>query len=822
MNQEMLRTIKLQFRQIVYSFLIILITCFTAGVTEIHSQTKSLNAQDLSTVRSADISDAQLRAYMVRGRSEGISPQQAMDMARARGLSPAVANELMQRMRALETAGMASNGTQTHLRSDNSEPVDLIDTIEFVEDDKPFIFGSTLFKRGLAGFEPSMNIPTPVNYVLGPGDELVIDIWGATTNLHQLTVSPEGTVTIDNLGPVYVHGLTIEEADKRVIEKLKQLYRGLRPGQADQTTFARVSLGRVRTIQVTVMGEVNVPGSYSVSSLATVFNALYKSGGPNRIGSYRNIEVIRGNKVVSRLDVYDLLLRGDQQQNIRLNDQDIIRVSPLVTRVEIRGEVKRPGLYEAGEKESLADLIGFAGHFTDSAYTRQVSVQRNTETERMIVSVNRDNFASFPMQNGDVVSVDPILNRFANRVTISGAVWRPGDYELTEGFTLSQLIQQAEGLKPDVFRERAVINRLDERHDFSVVAFNVDQVLSQPEYYDIVLQPEDEVIIRSIHDMREERMVYLGGEIRKAGSYQFRDGMTLEDLILIGEGFKSSASEARIEINRRIIGEAAPARRGTRLAETFVFSVERNLALREEARRFELQPNDQVFVRARPDYQVQQTITIQGEVMFPGTYAITDRNERISDIIRRAGGLTDEAFVPGATLMRTSQQLERVETVLETGLSEVVDLTKDKESFIGINLGTILSKPGTRDDLFVRPGDVIKVPAELQTVRVSGGVLRDSEIRYIKGKDLRYYIKGSGGYAQNARKSRAYVVYANGDVDTRSRYLFFGISPEITPGAEIIIPQRVERPPMTPGERISIFSSVVSMAAVVITAMSRF
>lgn len=791
--------------------------------TEVYSQ--GLGDTDLSQVKSADISDAQLQSFIQRGEKEGISQTQAMEMAKARGLSPSVAAQLMQRAQQLQTQIDTPTSGGPLLRGDSvdyePETRPASQTASTAQKG-PMIFGRSLFQGGNQSFEPAMNIPTPVNYVLGPGDELVVDIWGATTNLHQLEVGPEGTVTIDNLGPVYVHGLTMEQAESRIIEKLKQLYRGLRPGQSDQNTFARVSLGRVRSIQVTVIGEVETPGSYTVSSLATVFNVLYKSGGPSMIGSFRQVEVIRANKILSTLDIYDLLLRGDQSNNVRLQDQDVIRVATIQNRVEVSGQVRRPGLYEVTSEETLEQLIEFAGSFTNSAYTQEIRIKRNTEKEIKMLTVGGSDSDSFTLKSGDVIEVDQILDRFENRVSINGAVWRPGDFELTEGMMLSELIAQADGVKPDVFRTRAVINRLTENFDYSIVSFNVDQVLNNPGSYDILLQPEDRVIIKSIHEMREELEVSLGGEVKEKGKFQYRKGMTLEDLILMADGFTASASEARIEVNRRILGEAAPQQRGSELAEIFVFGVERDLSLADEAKSFELEPFDQVYVRARPDYHVQDKIRIEGQVMFPGEYTLSDRNERISDLIRRAGGLTDEAYVKGATMLRSQKQLERIEADIELGAQILVDKDGNQQKYIGINMPEILKRPGTTDDIFLRPGDVVSIPSELQTVLVSGGVLRETEIRHNKGKRLKYYIKGSGGYAQNARRSKAYVVYANGDVETKSNFLFFAASPKIEPGAEIVVPEKVERPPMTPGERITILSSVVSMAAIVITAMSRF
>lgn len=819
MLNKTLRT-RLSFQLPRLIMLIVLMAFMGAGLSG-----QGFNANDLSRLRSSDISDAQLQTIIDRGEQEGISAAEAINLAKARGLSPSVANELLKRAETLQSQADKPVVSQQRLRkelvpAEITDAANLSDTLVAEEMVGPQIFGSSLFGNRQSLFEPAMNIPTPLNYVLGAGDELIIDIWGATTNFYQLQVGNEGSVTIDNVGPVYVHGLTMEEAEAKIIEKLKLLYRGLRPGQADQTTYASVSLGRVRSIQVTIIGEVKTPGTYTVSSLSTVFNALHSAGGPGKIGSYRQIELIRDNRIYAVFDLYDMLLRGDQSGNLRLNDQDVVRVATIKNRVEVAGHVRRPALYEVKDDETLAQLIEFSGSFNDSAYTRQVKLIRNSETERMLITVPRSAFDSFLLANGDVVQVDKILDRFSNRVTIEGAVWRPGDYELTEGMTLSQLIALAEGVMPDVFRGRGVINRLSDNYDFRVESFSVDKLLAGE--YDLALKPEDQVIIRSIHDMREERTIQIGGEVKNAGLFQFREGMTLEDLILMASGFKVSASEARIEINRRILGEASPAKRGTKLAENYVFGVDRMLTLNDEAKTFELQPFDQVYVRPRPDYQVQRSVRIEGEVLFPGEYTLSDRNERISDLVKRAGGLTDEAYIKGATMLRQSLQLSRVETEVDLGMDLTVEKPKSNENFVGIDLDIILASPGSEDDLFLRPGDEIRIPSELQTIRVSGGVLREAEIRYTEGKNLKYYVSRSGGYTQGARKGRAYVLYANGDVETKSRFLFFSSSPKIEQGAEIVVPQKVEVGALSPGERISILSTVVSMAAIVITAISRF
>ncbi|PWD97676.1 SLBB domain-containing protein [Marinilabilia rubra] len=813
--------------RLLFLFFISFLTITICG--PVAAQQSSLVSRDLSTVKSEDISDEQLQAYIAKGKAQGLTEDEVVQMAVQRGLPASEASELRRRVKQLMQDSTSVKSTDIRSREgveakdDGARTETQEKSLEWLtpEGDNK-VFGSRLFSRNDLSFEPSLSIPTPVNYVLGAGDEIIIDVWGAASNIHQLEVSPEGTVLLDNLGPVYVNGLTIEEARERLIGKLKSLYRGLRPGQADQTTFARISLGRVRTIQVSIIGEVSTPGNYALSSLSTVLNGLYKAGGPNEIGSYRDIEVIRNNKVVANFDLYDLLIGGDQTQNIRLRDQDMVKINPYSQRVEVEGQVKRPGIYELQEKEVLSDLLEFAGQFTDSAFTGNLKVYRNTPSEKKIITVSNQAFQSFSLKNGDRLNIGTILDRFTNRVTISGAVWRPGEYELEEGMTVKDLLKKAEGVRPDAFLSRAVINRLDENYDFSIVPFSVREVLDNNSAHDILLEREDHIEVKTLQEMRENYSVSIRGEVQEGGDFPFQEGMRLGDLIFKAQGFKEGASESRIEIYRRVNGEVSSGKRSSQMAESFIFEVPRNLALSDEDKNFELAPFDQVFVRRRPDYQVQKNVKIEGEVLYPGAYTLKNRRERISDLVARSGGLTDEAYLAGATLMREQEELERVETEIETGLGEVLIDPSEKESFIGINLEEILANPGSEDDLFLKPGDVIRIPSELQTVKVTGAVLRDTEIRHIKGKSLKYYINRSGGFAENALKKSAYVVYANGDVAAKKKVLFFNNYPSVEPGAEIIIPAKEKRERLSAGERISILSSIVSMAAIVTTAITRF
>ncbi|MDI6401580.1 SLBB domain-containing protein [Balneolaceae bacterium ANBcel3] len=781
---------------------------------------QSLEAHDLSNLRSADITDAQLRSYMARARSEGLSESQAFALARERGLPASEAEALRARIRAMEASG--EEAFETVGKEYSEVPVEPEDRPAPRQRDAEVrrTFGSDVFREDGIAFEPSRQIPTPESYIVGPGDEIIVDIWGETTNLYRLEVSHEGTVSIDHLGPIYVHGLSISEVETRILDKLQTLYSGLRPGSRDANTFARISIGRLRSIQVTMIGEVSTPGDYTVSSLSTVYNALYLAGGPGNKGSYRNIRVVRDNEIISELDLYDFLIHGDQSDNIRLHDQDVIQVLPFRNRVEISGKVMRNGYFQMKEKETLNDLIDYAGGFTDKAYTRHVRIHRNTPIERSVVSVRKDFFGEFVLQNGDQVFIDEILDRFENRVQISGGIWRGGTYELSEGLTLAGLIKKADGLRPDVSYERGVIHRLREDSSHELISFDLRRLMNDPERYDIYLQREDRVYLPTVYDLKDRFSVSISGAVRDGGSFDFKEGMTLEDLILLAGGFQEAASEARIEISRRIIGESAPEQRGRELAEMFKFEVPRDLSIRDDMTEFELKPYDQIFVRRRPDYTAQQHVRIEGEVLYPGTYALATRNERISDLIERAGGLTNEAFFDGATLVR---YLDRTDVDIDfTSSMERLD-RGGRERRVGIDLYSIVSKPGSREDLMLREGDIIRIPERMQTVRVSGAVMQDVEIRYQPGKSLGYYIDRAGGFTENAKNRRAYVIYANGDVDRRKNY-FFGIfrnNPTIQPGAEIIIPEKVERERRSTGEVIAISSAVISMASTVAIMIDR-
>lgn len=834
----------------------------------------NLLEQDLSKIRVDQLSDAQLKQLITAAEERNLSDQQIETTALIRGMPRAEVSKLMSRLRSLrlQTDTQSGQNNRTGDRSRNQDSLNLNtdkrtadSSLSLLTKEERKVFGMELFGNENITFEPSVNIATPKNYQVGTGDELVVNIWGASQQNYVLEVSREGTVTIGNLGPIYINGLTVEQASERIINRLTEIYSGLRSfGERGPNTFAEVSLNRVRSIKVTIVGEVRRPGTYTVPSLASAFNALYLSGGPTFIGSFRNIEIVRNNQVISTLDVYDYLVRGASAQPINLQDQDIIRVAPYDTRLELQGEIKRPGYYEMKEDESLAEAIRFSGGFTDKAYTHRLKVIRKTDRAKRIEDLSGEALNNFMPQNGDLVKVDSILDRFENRVEILGAVFRTGTYELKEGMSLGDLIGKAEGLREDAFTSRALLYRKGEDLTTEVLSVNLRDVLTEREP-DIPLQREDVVRVFSIFDLEEEYSVKIQGEVQAPGEFSYMRGMTMEDLIAMAGGLKESASRARVEVARRITNDELDEEKivpfeNIQMADIFQFSVDKNLSLNPENATFELMPFDQVFVRKSPDYEVQQGVVAKGEVMYPGAYVITNKNERISGLIDRAGSLTSFAYLEGARLIRLnpdyyealneskqeildSLQLSRMRVKENSTVSEnrnsserqqEVNLQQldpellttlaaakveiSKTNAIGINLQKILETPGSKYDLILLPGDTLEVPKELQTVRMNGQLLYPSSTRYDRSKGFKHYISEAGGFTKQADKKRAYIIYANGSVDKTGNFLFFKSYPDVKPGAEIIVPQKQEG--LSTQAWVGIGSTLASIALTIVTVIN--
>lgn len=691
------------------------------------------------------------------------------------------------------------------------------------------IFGKDLFANSSTTFEPNLRLATPLNYVIGTGDQILIDIYGYSEVSYQLEVSPEGNINIPYAGIVPVSGLTVEAATSRIKAKLSPIYTGLKSGN----TKLSVAIGDIRSIKVILTGEVTKPGTYTLPSLATVFNALYSSGGPTENGSFRAIEIIRNGKKIATLDVYDFLLKGDLKNNIRLQDQDIVRIPTYINRVEIVGEVKRPAIFEMKSGENLQDLLNFAGGFTERAYQARIKVLKNTSTERKISDVVADAFSTYKPQSGDKFFVTEILDRFENRVSVEGAVFRPGQYELTPGLTVKQLLQNAEGLKEDAFKTRAYITRLTPKNDTEILSVNLDRILNGADP-DVTLKREDVLYVSSIFDLREQYNLTIEGEVRNPGTFDYAKNTSLEDLIIQAGGFKESATPKRIEISRRVINQDSVAASATaKTADVFQIDVNRDLS--SVASKFILKPYDIVVVRSAPGYEVQKMVRVEGEVLYPGTYSITRKDERISDLIRRAGGLTQLAYPKGASLKREGiiqnqldkekeeikvEQFKKSQKDAKDTLNMELNNKVLRNSFVGIDLESILDKPGKRTDLFLEEGDIISIPKELQTVKVSGEVLSPNTVLYKKSKNFKQYINQAGGFSQKALRSRSYIMYANGSVRSTKKFLFFNNYPVVTTGSEIFVPKEEEKRKMTAGETAALISGMASVGAILLGVMN--
>lgn len=804
------------------------------------AQAQNINQMNFSAINVDNLSDEQIRLFMNEVRRTGLTDSQIDQVALAKGMSPAELQKLKARIAQLnlsdssrlqsmqaDTLGFDSTRkTFSYGATGDSLNNPFLRTEAMFDALRPKVFGEALFRNPRMSFEPNLNIPTPPNYQIGPQDEIVISIYGYSEANYRLAVSKEGSINIPYVGLVFVNGLTMAEATQRIKSKLSSVYSGIGSGR----TSVQVSLGAIRSINVTLMGEVTHPGTYTLSSLATVFNALYAAGGPSANGSYRNIEIIRNSQVISTLDVYAFLMHGDQKGNVRLQDQDVIRIPTYDKQVMILGQVKRPGIFQLQAHETLADLLQYAGGFTDSAYTAMVKAVQLTGTQKKVSDIPASDFATFQPHTGDKYNVSAVLDRFTNRVIIDGAVYRSGPFELTDGLTLSQLIKKADGLREDAFLPRGYIVRQNPDLTSSSIQFDVAQVMngSAP---DIPLQREDVVHIYSIFDLRDEYAVTINGSVRQPGTYDYADSMTLEDLIMQAGGFTEGASPRRIEVSRRVVDSVDAGSSAAYIAQVFQENVAKDLKLNTS--HFVLKPYDIVVVHDLPGYQVQKQVRVEGEVMYPGQYTLTQKDERISDLIKRAGGLTALAYPQGASLKRTGnldssalarQKLMRFEQLQSSlirdsaRLGELNNLIVHND-FVGIQLDKILKDPNEKNDLFLEGGDILYVPRRLQTIRVNGEVLYPVITPYKKGKNMRYYISQAGGFSTQAKKNRVYVVYANGFVRSTHNFLFFRNYPSVDPGAEIFVPLKPENK-MNAQQIIGITSGVSALALAIVAILN--
>lgn len=672
------------------------------------------------------------------------------------------------------------------------------------------IFGHDIFNNNNLTFEPNMNIATPQDYRLGPGDAVFIDIYGASQGTIESTVSPDGTVTIEGYGPVSVSGLTVAEANARLRSTLGTRYSSSR---------ITLTVGQTRTITINVMGEVETPGTYTVSAFATVFHALYMAGGINDIGTLRNIKVYRHNRLVSVVDIYDYILNGKLNGNIRLTDNDVIVVGPYDCLVNIAGKVKRPMFYEMKKNESLGSLLKYAGGFTGNAYKKSVKVIRKAGQKYSIYDVDEFDINSFKMNDEDSVNVDSVIPRYSNMVEIKGAVFRPGMYQVGGGIsTVRSLIEHAEGVTEDAFTARAVMHRMKPDRTLEVLSVDVAGIMAGKEP-DIPLRNEDVLYIPSKKELQEERIITIHGEVMYPGTYQYADNETLEDFVLQAGGLKNTASVMKVDVSRRIFNPKAISVSDT-IARTFSFSLKDGFVIDGEPG-FVLQPFDEVYVRAIPGYTEQKNVSIEGEVLYSGTYTLAKKSQRLSEVIKQAGGLTNTAYSEGARLVRTitPEERMRMENVIkmaraQSGKGDTIDTKKldlGETYAVGINLDMAMEHPGSNYDIVLREGDRIIVPEYSGTVKISGDVMYPNTVAFRDGENLKYYIDQAGGWGNNAKKSQTYIIYMNGTIAKASR------KNKPMPGCEIVVPSKPEAKKLTVAEMVAIGSGTASVATMIAT-----
>lgn len=680
------------------------------------------------------------------------------------------------------------------------------------------VFGRNIFNTRNLTFEPNVNIATPPNYRLGPGDEVVIDIWGASQNTIRQQISPDGTINLEQLGPVFLSGMTVDRAQQYLTDELRKIY-------SDQSNQIRVTLGNTRTIQINVMGEVVQPGTYALSAFSTVFHALYRAGGVSNIGSLRNVKVSRGGKIVATVDVYQFIMQGKTRDDIRLEEGDVIIVPAYDALVQITGNVKRPMRYEMKKDETLSTLLKYAGGFTSDAYTKSLRIVRQNGKEYQVNTVDDTDYSICKMHDGDVVTAEAILDRFTNKLEVRGAVYRPGIYELGGKLnTVRELVEKADGLMADAFTGRAVLYRERENKTREVKQIDIRAIMegTQP---DIPLQKNDVLYIPSIHDLEDLGNVQIFGEVAHPGDYPYADNMTLEDLVITAGGLRESASVVRVDVARRVKDPKSTESSAT-IGQTFSFGLKDGFVVDGEPG-FTLQPYDQVFVRRSPGYSAQQNVTVSGEVLYGGTYALTTKSERISSVIAKAGGATPFAYVKGAKLTRVAneEEIRRMQDVVNLLRRQVGDAMIDslginvQNTFtVGIDLEAALANPGSDADIVLREGDVISVPEYNNTVKIDGAVMMPNTVSYKEGESVKYYISQAGGYGQNAKKSKKFIIYMNGQI---AEVKGSGKS-QIEPGCEIIVPSKRKKQ-FNIGNIVGLTSSVASLAtlATAITAIAK-
>lgn len=690
------------------------------------------------------------------------------------------------------------------------------------------VFGRDIFNKRMLTFEPTMNIATPANYVVGAGDRVIIDIYGASQKTEQLEVSPDGTITVEGFGPIHIAGLTVTAANAKIKEQLGQRYK---------SSNIKMTVGQTRTIMVNVMGEVTAPGTYTLSAFSTVFHALYMAGGVTGVGTLRSIKVYRGGRQLTVVDVYDYILNGNLSGNVRLADNDVIVVGPYDCLVDIVGQVKRPMAYEMRKGESLATLLKYAGGFSARAYKKGIQVNRVSGEHYSAHNVPEFDLSSFKLMDGDSVTVDTILERYTNTVQIKGAVFHPGMYNWgTSNNTVRSLIESAGGLTEDAFSVHAVLHRMKPDRVRRVLSVDVEGIMAGT-VADMPLENEDVLFIPFRSETLNERTLTIHGEVQMPGVYEYAEDETIEDFILQAGGLTDAASTARVDVSRRISDPGAT-QASDEIANMFSFVVKNGLVV-DGDRSFTLEPYDEVYVRRSPAYQPQRNVLIEGEVLFPGNYALTTKNQRISDLVKAAGGVTDQAYIRGARVERVMTEDEKfrnrqvLDLVRQKGQNSGLDMVmQDEEAAdydinqardsvendtvrysVGIELDKALANPGSDFDVTLKEGDRLIVPEYNGTVKINGNVMYPNTVAYSEGKKYKWYVNQAGGFGSRSKKSRSFVVYQNGTVSKAKKA-------KIEPGCEIIVPSKTTSASEIIGQVGAVGTSMATLLTLLISVVN--
>lgn len=793
------------------------------------AQVQNLNLEQLAYINVDQLSDEQIQSFWEKAQAQGYSITDLETAARVKGVPVSQITKLRQRIMSLSTSVKKKTTTTTTPSNKNTSSEQEIfgrtgretkDSIMVTK--KSRVFGYDFFQNPKISFAPTINVPTPESYIINTGDELLVEVWGAAESSTTQKVDNQGNIILPMAGKVHVGGLNFVEAKARINTALRKIYAGISaPEGSYAKVYTGVSIANIRTVKVNIIGEVEAPGTYSLSALSTVINALYASGGPTENGSFRNIQVVRGGKTIAHLDIYNFLLKGSQEGNINLNDQDVIIVPPYKNQVEVIGFVKREGLYEVKEGEKLSSLVDYFGGFKSNAYKDIMVVERIVGAKREVKEVPFSDAGKFVMQGGDKLLVNRLSDIYHNRISITGAVYQPGNYAYSEGMTVLDLIDKAAGVREEAYLNRAILFRSIDHVDKQSLNFSLKDLLEKKQ--SIALQPNDSLHIYGRDSLIAKPMVRIEGAVRKPQKFAYAKGLYPADLIIMAGGFIEGADQTQVQVARQLNDANFKT-----ISKVYTVSLSK-----EGGDSIALEPNDIVTVRYEKGYVPQQVVKIEGEVSFPGFYAILSKEERISSLIERSGGLAPYAYVEGATLVRKKDKNEKDDKAQEKQLKKLKKTDKDltlietkeeentpeaSEYRVGINLKKIMENKNSYQDLVLKDGDVLIIPSEKQTVEVKGLVLAPSLVRYEKGKSTRSYINSAGGFSDNAQKKSVYVVYANGDVKGTSRFLFFRSYPKVAPGALVIVPEKPEKKSLSTTETVSVMTALTTLAILIYNA----